>query len=88
LNGLTHDVGVAGALAARHLESERGEAFGKAFEHFVLMEQRALSTFVEQYRPRSAIVVCNEKRERTHGAIRVMPLRKFLAELWAGEIIA
>jgi len=32
------DVGVAGALTKRHLTDERGEAFGRAFEHFILME--------------------------------------------------
>jgi predicted AAA+ superfamily ATPase len=32
------DVGVAGALTKRHLIEERGEAFGRALEHFVLME--------------------------------------------------
>ncbi len=32
------DVGVAGFLTKRHLEEEKGEQFGKAFEHFILME--------------------------------------------------
>jgi predicted AAA+ superfamily ATPase len=32
------DVGVAGALSGRHIREERGEAFGRALEHFVLME--------------------------------------------------
>lgn len=32
------DVGVAGALTSRHLTQERGELFGKALEHFILME--------------------------------------------------
>ena len=35
------DVGVAGALIHRQLTQERGELFGKAFEHFILMEIRA-----------------------------------------------
>ena len=32
------DVGVAGAVARRRIESERGEHFGRALEHLVLME--------------------------------------------------
>lgn len=32
------DVGVAGIITKRHIEEERGEAFGRAFEHFLLME--------------------------------------------------
>jgi len=32
------DVGIAGCLTKRHLREEKGEEFGKAFEHFLLME--------------------------------------------------
>jgi predicted AAA+ superfamily ATPase len=32
------DVGVAGAITRRHVTQERGEQFGRALEHFVLME--------------------------------------------------
>ena len=32
------DVGVAGAITRRHIAEERGESFGRAFEHFILME--------------------------------------------------
>jgi len=32
------DVGVAGFLRKRRLEEEKGEEFGRAFEHFILME--------------------------------------------------
>jgi len=38
--------------------------------------------------PRRALVVCNEKEEIIIGDIRVMTWQTFLAELWAGEIIA
>ncbi len=31
-------MGVAGAIVKRHLSEEGGEAFGRAFEHFILME--------------------------------------------------
>jgi predicted AAA+ superfamily ATPase len=41
------DVGVAGILTKRHLEEERGEAFGKAFEHFLLMELIAYRSYTE-----------------------------------------
>lgn len=32
------DVGVAGALSRRRMTEERGESFGRALEHFILME--------------------------------------------------
>lgn len=41
------DVGVAGYLARRHLGEARGEAFGRAFEHFVLMELLAHRSYRE-----------------------------------------
>ena len=129
------DVGVAGALTGRRLVAERGEAFGKALEHFVLMELlahssyreldysinfwrtksglevdfilgdgevaievkgisrvddralRGLETFSAAYTPRAALVVCNEKRERRHGKLRILPVAAFLVELWSGGII-
>jgi predicted AAA+ superfamily ATPase len=39
------DVGVAGALTKRNIEQEKGEQFGRAFEHFVLMELAAHSSY-------------------------------------------
>lgn len=42
------DVGIAGILTQRHLDEERGEAFGKAFEHFLLMELLAYRTYAER----------------------------------------
>ena len=41
------DVGLAGALARRHLQEARGATFGKAFEHFVFTELRAHSSYSE-----------------------------------------
>ncbi len=41
------DVGVAGALSRRVIAEERGELFGKAFEHFILMELVAHSSLSE-----------------------------------------
>jgi len=129
------DVGVAGALTKRYLEEEKGEEFGKAFEHFILMEMEAyraysgkafeinfwrtksglevdfilgqgkiaveikgtsrvdrsdlkgLFIFKEEYSPKKAIVVCNEKEKRVHGEIEIMPWKNFLNELWQGNIV-
>lgn len=39
------DVGVAGAIAKRHLAEPKGEAFGKAFEHFVFSELAAHASY-------------------------------------------
>jgi predicted AAA+ superfamily ATPase len=41
------DVGVAGALTRRRITEERGEAFGRALEHFVLMELLAHRSYRE-----------------------------------------
>jgi predicted AAA+ superfamily ATPase len=129
------DVGVAGIITKRHITEEKGELFGKAFEHFILMEIMAynsyremdfeinfwrtksglevdfilgngavaievkgtnrietrdlypLSVFLKEFSPAKAIVVCNEKMERVHDQIRIMPYRTFLSDLWGGKII-
>jgi predicted AAA+ superfamily ATPase len=41
------DVGVAGYLTKRHLKQERGESFGKAFEHFLFTEMAAHASYQE-----------------------------------------
>ena len=130
------DVGVAGAITRRKIAEERGEQFGRALEHFVLMEIlahrsyrdlgygvhfwrtksglevdfvlgegevavevkgtsrldpsdfRSLRAFVEDNRPRRALVVCNERAPRVHEGIEVLPWRDFLARLWGGRIVA
>lgn len=41
------DVGVAGAITKRNVAQERGVDFGKAFEHFILMELRAHNSYNE-----------------------------------------
>lgn len=41
------DVGVAGAITRRRIVQERGVDFGKAFEHFILMELRAYNSYYE-----------------------------------------
>lgn len=50
-------------------------------------EMRPLKAFIEEYAPRMALVVCNEREERVHEQIRIMPYQKFFQKLWAGEII-
>jgi len=41
------DVGVAGAIVNRHVDQERGELFGKAFEHYIFMELVAHRSYTE-----------------------------------------
>lgn len=48
---------------------------------------RPLQSFMELYSSRQAIVVCNEKEERVHAGIRIMPWRLFLQQLWEDKII-
>jgi predicted AAA+ superfamily ATPase len=129
------DVGVAASITKQHVEVEKGEWFGRAFEHFMFMEiaaynsyneldfainfwrtksglevafvlgegevaievkstnriekkdLRPLKSFVEAYSPRKALVICNEKDERIHEEIRIVPWRKFLSDLWDGRIL-
>ena len=55
-----------------------------------MMDRRALrpmKTFIELYKPKQAIVVCNENEERLHSGISIMPWRIFLKKLWRDEII-
>ena len=130
------DVGVAGAVVKRSVTEARGEAFGRAFEHFILMEiaayrgyeekafpieywrtksglevdfilgkgevavevkgtsrvdnsdLRSIRAFQEQYRPRKAVVVSNERAARVSGELVVLPWREFLKQLWSGKIIS
>jgi len=49
---------------------------------------RPMKSFIELYNPKQAIVVCNEKKERIHSNIKIMPWRVFLQKLWDDEIIA
>ena len=50
-------------------------------------EMRPLNAFIDEYAPQKALVVCNEKVERVHGLIKILPWRKFLKYLWGGRII-
>ena len=49
---------------------------------------RPLRTFIDEYAPPKALVVCNEPAERVVGPIRILPWKVFLRLLWAGEIIS
>lgn len=40
------DTGVAGVITKRIIQEERGELFGKAFEHFILMEIVAYRSYL------------------------------------------
>jgi predicted AAA+ superfamily ATPase len=130
------DVGVAGAITQRRIPQKKGEQFGKAFEHFILMELlshrvyreldydvnfwrtksglevdfvlghgevaieikgtsrvdnkdlRPLKSFILEYRPEKAIVVCNEGAPRLHEDIHILPWRDFLKMLWNGDVIS
>lgn len=49
---------------------------------------RPMKSFIDLYGPKQAIVVCNEKEERLHNGIKIMPWRLFLQKLWQDEIIS
>jgi predicted AAA+ superfamily ATPase len=130
------DVGVAGAITRRHITHEKGEEFGKAFEHLILMEilahrsykdlgydvnfwrlksglevdfvlgrgqvavevkgssridkvdLRPMKAFIQEYRPKKAFIVCNERHPRVHEEIHILPWRDFLKMLWNGDVIS
>jgi predicted AAA+ superfamily ATPase len=48
---------------------------------------RSLVAFRDEHSPSKTMVVCNESEERVAGNIRIVPWRKFLQQLWAGDII-
>ena len=47
----------------------------------------ALRSFAAEFKPKYALVVCNEAEERLAGNISILPWRRFFAKLWAGELI-
>ena len=131
------DVGIAGHVAGRRIERPAGPEFGRALEHFVLMELlawrayrevdvpvcywrtksglecdfilgrggevaievkgsaslrprefRPIRAYMDEHRPRQAIIVCNENAPRRTGdGIWVLPWQHFLERLWADEIL-
>ena len=122
------DVGLAGHVTRRHIVEASGAEFGRALEHFVLMELIAMrsyreaefeiafwrtksglevdyvldrgrvaievksrvhagdlkpmTAFIEEFSPKRAIVVCNERHARIVQGIEILPWRRFLDELW------
>lgn len=48
---------------------------------------KGLRVFVADYKPRKAVLVCNEKEPRMTDGVFVMPLRVFLDMLRNGEVI-
>ena len=90
------DVGVAGALAKRHLPDAHGEVFGKAFEHFILTELAAHASYgalnydIHFWRTKSGLEVDfvlgnGEVALEVKGASRIennalRPLRAFIEE--------
>ncbi len=129
------DVGVAGMITKRNIMEERGEDFGRALEHFILLEMIAyrsyrekdidirfwrtksgrevdfilgqgetaievkgthrvertdvqgLLAFRDEYLPKKLILVCNEKSQRLHQGVHIMPWKDFLRMLWGGGVL-
>jgi hypothetical protein len=50
-------------------------------------ELKALHAFKEEYSPRKALVVCNERAPRDMGSIHIVPWRDSFAALWSGNVI-
>ena len=49
---------------------------------------KGLRAFVEEHRPRTAIVVCNEDAvRRTEDGIWILPWERFLERLWGDEVV-
>jgi predicted AAA+ superfamily ATPase len=48
---------------------------------------RALSSFVEEFKPKHSLLVYTGKEERLLGKVRAIPWRMFLSKLWAGEYL-
>ena len=76
-------------MRRRHRDGRRVcAASRKGSAHVRDRELRPLRSFMEEHRPRAALVVSAEPAERVVGGIRIMPWERFLRALWAGEIIA
>lgn len=50
-------------------------------------ELSGIKAFVEEHKPKKAIVVSNQREAHLTGDIRIVPWRDFLSSLWRGEII-
>jgi len=49
---------------------------------------RSLRALMEEHRPASVLVVCDESEPRKMPGIEVLPWRRFLDRLWSGELLA
>jgi predicted AAA+ superfamily ATPase len=90
------DVGVAGFLAKRSILEERGESFGRAFEHFLFMELNAHAAYrdlnyeIQYWRTKSGLevdfvlgggeVAVEVKSARRVDNSELRPLAAFIAE--------
>jgi len=97
------DVGVAGAVVKRRIQEERGDAFGKAFEHFILMELAAHRSYheagypIQFWRTKTGLEVDfilgeGEVAIEVKGTSRVdtralLPLQTFVEEYQLGQAI-
>lgn len=52
-----------------------------------LRDGKALRAFYDEYKPKKAILVSNEKAPRRERGIHLLPWREFLEQLWGGKII-
>ncbi len=60
----------------------------KGSGHVDRKDLRGLKALEDDHKPRHSILVCTESDERlTEDGIRIKPWRRFLEELWSGEII-
>jgi len=50
-------------------------------------DMRGLRSFVDQYKPKKAIIVCNERAQRLVGDITIMPWKDFCGQLWSKKIL-
>jgi len=48
---------------------------------------KGINAFCSDNKPKKSLLVCREKEERLAGSARIVPWRKFLSQLWSGEII-
>ena len=51
------------------------------------LDIKGLTTFQEEYKPKKAIVVTNERSARIEKGIHFVPWREFLGQLWSGKVI-
>ncbi len=51
------------------------------------LDVKGLVTFQDEYKPKKAIVVTNERAARIEKGIHFVPWREFLGQLWGGKVI-